>query len=58
MNKVLLVGRISNEIRMYRTNSGIAYARTSVAVNRRSSNDKITDFVSYCRMKKFSRISK
>lgn len=45
MNKVLLVGRISNDIRMYRTNSGISYARTSVAVNRRSSNDKITDFI-------------
>ncbi|BAP01009.1 single strand binding protein [Mycoplasmopsis californica HAZ160_1] len=46
MNKVLLVGRIANDIRTYTTSTGVNYARTSIAVNRRSnSSEPIADFI-------------
>lgn len=43
MNKVLLVGRIANDVRSFKTPSGVAYARTTVAVNRRGTDS--TDFI-------------
>ncbi|MCT4469874.1 single-stranded DNA-binding protein [Mycoplasma sp. HS2188] len=46
MNKVLLVGRIANDIKSFTTQSGINYARTSIAVSRRSATtEPITDFI-------------
>lgn len=46
MNKVMLVGRIANDIRSFTTPSGVNYCRTSIAVPRRSnSTDPITDFI-------------
>ncbi|TQC54171.1 single-stranded DNA-binding protein [Mycoplasmopsis mucosicanis] len=46
MNKVLLVGRIANDVRVFSTPSGITYARTSIAVARRTnSTEPVTDFI-------------
>ncbi|MBU4689722.1 single-stranded DNA-binding protein [Mycoplasma zalophidermidis] len=46
MNKVLLVGRIANDIRGFTTPSGVNWCRTSVAVTRRTnSTEPITDFI-------------
>ncbi|QBF34513.1 single-stranded DNA-binding protein [Mycoplasmopsis phocirhinis] len=46
MNKVLLVGRIANDIRSFTTQSGVNYSRTNIAISRRStSTDPITDFI-------------
>lgn len=45
MNKVILVGRISNDLELLTTKSGINYVRFSLAVSRRNSNNDITDFI-------------
>lgn len=45
MNKVILVGRIVSEIEVITTKSNITYTRFNVAVNRRTSNNDITDFI-------------
>ncbi|WP_051586203.1 single-stranded DNA-binding protein [Mycoplasmopsis lipofaciens] len=46
MNKVLLVGRIANDVRSFMTPSGIPYSRTTIAVSRRTaSSDNQTDFI-------------
>lgn len=44
MNKVLLVGRVANDVSYNKSNSGITYLRTSIAINRRGSQDQ-TDFI-------------
>ena len=44
MNKVLLVGRISSDIKPLTTNSGIKYIFFSVAVTRKYNRDE-TDFI-------------
>ncbi|WP_051622772.1 single-stranded DNA-binding protein [Mycoplasmopsis primatum] len=43
MNKVLLVGRIANDVKSGTTKSEIKYAKTSIALNNHSNNH--TDFV-------------
>lgn len=47
MNKVLLIGRIANDVRTYTTPSGVPYSRTVLAVSRRtnSTTNEITDFI-------------
>lgn len=44
MNKVLLIGRVSSDVRVFQTQSGIRYARVRLAINRRGTTD-ITDFI-------------
>ncbi|QDY86677.1 single-stranded DNA-binding protein [Mycoplasma anserisalpingitidis] len=44
MNKVLLIGRVSSDIRIFQTQSGIRYARVRLAINRRGTTD-VTDFI-------------
>lgn len=45
MNKVILVGRIVANIEVSTTKSNINYARFNIAVNRKNSNNDITDFL-------------
>ncbi|MGY5139623.1 single-stranded DNA-binding protein [Mycoplasmopsis gallinarum] len=46
MNKVILIGRVANDVRIFTTPSGIKYARTSIAVSRRTdATNPITDFI-------------
>ncbi|MGZ9413685.1 single-stranded DNA-binding protein [Mycoplasma sp. 480] len=48
MNKVILIGRIANNLELNKTKSNISYLRLTVAVSRRySTNDgnEITDFI-------------
>lgn len=45
LNKVFLIGRISNEPKVSTTSSGISYCRATIAVNRRQTNDAVTDFI-------------
>ena len=47
MNKIILHGRISNDIELNSTGNGIEYCKFSVAVDRPASKDKerITDFL-------------
>ncbi|MBW0594446.1 single-stranded DNA-binding protein [Mycoplasmopsis anatis] len=44
MNKVLLIGRVSSDVRVFQTQSGVRYARVRLAINRRGTTD-ITDFI-------------
>ncbi|WP_051617854.1 single-stranded DNA-binding protein [Mycoplasmopsis iners] len=46
LNKVIIIGRISSDVRVYTTQSNVQYTRFTVAVNRRSNqNTEITDFI-------------
>ncbi|TNK82524.1 single-stranded DNA-binding protein [Mycoplasmopsis pullorum] len=45
MNKIILIGRTTSEVRYNHTANGVAYARTTVAVERRNSNTDATDFI-------------
>lgn len=44
MNKVFLIGRLTNDIELATTNSGINYCRFSLAVSRPLSKENETDF--------------
>lgn len=44
MNKVYLIGRLTNDIELATTNSGINYCRFSLAVSRPLSKENETDF--------------
>lgn len=48
MNKVILIGRIANDIKLNYTQSGTPYIRATIAVNRRqtSRENQQTDFIS------------
>lgn len=47
LNKVLLIGRIANDVKLYETRSGVPYAKCSIAVDRRSNKKEAqTDFIS------------
>ncbi len=39
MNKIFLIGRITNDVNLSETNSGISVCRISIAVNRRRTGD-------------------
>ncbi|WP_029513194.1 single-stranded DNA-binding protein [Mycoplasmopsis primatum] len=46
LNKVILIGRISSDVRFNKTQSGVSIARTRLAVNRNYNNDNdTTDFI-------------
>ncbi|CBH40626.1 single-stranded DNA-binding protein [Mycoplasmopsis agalactiae] len=46
LNKVILIGRVSSDIRYSKTNSGISFARTRIAISRNySSDNEVTDFI-------------
>jgi len=49
VNKILLVGRITKDLELKQTQSGISYVRFTIAVDRSHSNannERITDFIS------------
>lgn len=49
LNKVILIGRIASDIRMFDSKNGIQIARFNLAITRDSysnSSDEITDFIS------------
>lgn len=49
MNKVFLIGRLTKDIELRKSNSGMSYARFSLAVNRRRSSNQEqnnADFIS------------
>ncbi|MFV0254847.1 MAG: single-stranded DNA-binding protein [Erysipelotrichaceae bacterium] len=45
MNKVMLVGRVTKDVELRKTNSGTSVASFTVAINRRSSQDNQADFI-------------
>ncbi|EGV00158.1 single-stranded DNA-binding protein [Mycoplasmopsis columbina SF7] len=48
MNKVILIGRISNDVRFFQSPSGVPYVRGVIAINRRNSNNSdITDYLPF-----------
>ncbi|WP_051677971.1 single-stranded DNA-binding protein [Mycoplasmopsis opalescens] len=47
MNKVLLIGRIANDVRTFTTNSGIKYTRGTIAVSRRTTQGDNADFIPF-----------
>lgn len=49
MNKVFLIGRLTKDIELYKSNSGMSYSRFILAVNRRRSSNQEqnnVDFIS------------
>lgn len=45
MNKVLLIGRVTKDVELRKTNSGTSVTSFTVAVNRRGSQDNQADFI-------------
>lgn len=45
MNKVILIGRLTKDPEVSTTNSGIAYSRFTLAVNRKTSGEQDCDFI-------------
>ncbi|VEU77796.1 single-stranded DNA-binding protein [Mycoplasmopsis columbinasalis] len=46
LNRVILVGRISNDVRYFQTSTGVPYARFTIAITRRgNTQNENTDFV-------------
>ncbi|MBT1343494.1 single-stranded DNA-binding protein [Mycoplasma bovis] len=46
LNKVILIGRVSSDVRYSKTNSGISFARTRIAISRSyTSDNEVTDFI-------------
>ncbi|KKB26615.1 Single-stranded DNA-binding protein [Mycoplasmopsis meleagridis] len=44
-NKVLLIGRISNEPRMFVTSSNVNYVRFNIAIDRKNTTNNLTDYI-------------
>lgn len=49
MNIVVLMGRLTKDPEIRYTNEGTAFGSYTIAVDRPSKNDKVTDFI-YCRV--------
>ncbi|QSF13635.1 single-stranded DNA-binding protein [Mycoplasma sp. Mirounga ES2805-ORL] len=47
MNKVLLIGRLTNEVRSFSTPNGVKYVRGTLAVSRYQGGNEITDFIPF-----------